>query len=175
MIVMVQVNNDTMQIVNNQRFMFDHGSTFEVEEINNFMHEEGTDGVTTVMKIYVKYSTVLPRDNKELNLCDYWGSESEPIIPITKKTLIVDPINYNIRQGKSKDITYKVVDENGQEISQLVTYTLNWEDANYYTKENIPNGIRINNIKMASKPLLITFESEDCENITAKFYLVNKF
>lgn len=175
MIVMVQVNDDTMQIVNNQRFMFDHSSTFEVEEINNFMHEEGTDGVSTVMKIYVKYSTVLPRDNKELNLCDYWGSELEPIVPITKKTLMVDPINCNIKQGKSKDISYKIIDENGQEVAQTVTYTVDWSDNNYYTVEDISNGIKINNIKMATKPLLITFSSDGCEDVVSKVYLVNKF
>jgi hypothetical protein len=174
MIVMVQVNDDTKQIVNNQRFMFEHGSTFEVEEINNFMQEEGTNGAVTIMRLYVKYSPYLPRDNKELNLCDYWGTEIKPEEPITKKTLIVEPINYNIKQGRTKDIVYKVVNEDGSVISQAVTYTVDWSDDRYYTIENIDNGVKIKNVKMADNPLLITFKSDGCEDITVKIYLISK-
>lgn len=176
MIIMVQVNDDTKKIVNNQRFMFEHSSTFEVEEINNFMQEEGTNGAVTIMKIYVKYSTLLPRDNKELNLCDYWGTEEKPEEEIvTIKHLEISPINYNIRKGKSKDILYKVLDENGNVFEQPVTYELSWEDNNYYTIEDIDNGIKIKNIKMADNPLYIVFKSEGCEDVTAKIYLVDKF
>ena len=176
MIIMVQKNDDTKNIVNNQRFMFEHDSTFEVEEINNFMQEEGTNGVVTFMKIYVKYSTILPRDNKELNLCDYYGSENKPEEEnISQKRLIVEPINYNIKQGKSKDILFKVVNDGGEIVDQAVTYSTDWEDNTYYTIEPIVGGITIRNIKMCSIPIVITFSSIGCEDQISKIYLVNKF
>lgn len=176
MIIMIQVNDDTKEIVNNQRFMFEHGSTFEVEEINNFMQEEGTNGAVTIMRIYVKYSPILPRDNKELNLCDYWGSEDKPEEEtVIKKTLIVDPINYNIAEEEYLDVTYKVINSDGVVINQEVTYTTDWEDSKYYTITEIDNGIRITNNKRSPKPLRITFETVDCDSITAKFYLVDFF
>lgn len=174
MIIMVQVNDDTKEIVNNQRFMFEHGSTFEVEEINNFMQEEGTNGTVTIMRLYVKYSPYLPRDNKELNLCDYWGAENKPEEPIIKKTLVVEPINYNIKQGRTKDILYKVINEEGSIIQQSVTYEIDWSDDKYYTVEDIENGIRIKNIKMADNPLLITFKSDGCDDVVSKIYLISK-
>ena len=175
MIIMIQVNDDTKEIVNNQRFMFEHGSTFEVEEINNFMQEEGTNGAVTIMRIYVKFSPLLPRDNKELNLCDYWGTEDKPIEEITKKTLVVEPINYNIREEEYIDVKYKVVNSDNSIINQIITYTVDWEDSDYYTITTIDNGIRITNVKMSPKPLKITFKSADCEDVTAKFYLVDIF
>jgi len=175
MIVMVQVNEDTKQIVNNQRFMFEHGSTFEVEEINNFMQEEGTNGTVTIMRIYIKYSPILPRDNKELNLCDYYGTEHKPEQEITKKTLIVDPINYDIPQDEEIDITYKVVDENGIIIDQTVTYAVDWSDDDYYEIEAIDNGIKLTNNKISDIPLYITFSSIGCEDVTCRYWLIGEF
>lgn len=177
MIIMVQVNDDTKEIVNNQRFMFEHSSTFEVEEINNFMQEEGTDGVVTIMRIYVKYSPFLPRDNKELNLCDYWGTEEKPEEEITKKTLVISPINFDLPQDEELNITYKVVDENGVIINQAVTYTVSWEDADedYYSISTIDNGIKLTNNQVCEKPLNITFSSDGCEDITGRYWLVYDF
>jgi hypothetical protein len=88
---------------------------------------------------------------------------------------VIDQINYNIKKGKSKDILLKVIDENDQEITQAVSYTTDWVDNNFYTVEDVPNGIKINNVKMATKPLLITFSSDGCEDVVSKVYLVNKF
>ena len=72
LIILVQANDYTMSIVKNQRFMFQHSTAFKVEEVNNYMREEGTDGQVTCVKIYVDYSALLPSDNKELNICDYY-------------------------------------------------------------------------------------------------------
>lgn len=72
MIILVQANKNTKSIIRNQRFMFEHSTTFKVEEINNYMQEQGTDGEVTCVKIYIDYSTILPTDNTELNICDYY-------------------------------------------------------------------------------------------------------
>ena len=72
MIILVQANNFTKSIVKNQRFMFEHSTAFKVEEINNFMQEQGTDGQVTCVKIYINYSAILPSDNVDINICDYY-------------------------------------------------------------------------------------------------------
>ena len=74
LIILVQANDYTMSIVKNQRFMFQHSTAFKVEEVNNYMQEQGTNGQVTCVKIYVDYSAILPTDNKELNICDYYNS-----------------------------------------------------------------------------------------------------
>lgn len=73
MIILVQANEFTKSIVKNQRFMFEHSTAFKVEEINNFMQEQGTDGEVTCIKIYINYCAILPSDNIELNICDYYS------------------------------------------------------------------------------------------------------
>ena len=72
MIILVQANEFTKSIVKNQRFMFEHSTAFKVEEVNNFMQEQGTDGQVTCVKIYINYSSIIPTDNTELNVCDYY-------------------------------------------------------------------------------------------------------
>lgn len=72
MIILVQANEFTKSIVKNQRFMFEHSTAFKVEEVNNFMQEQGTDGQVTCVKIYINYSAIIPNDNVELNICDYY-------------------------------------------------------------------------------------------------------
>lgn len=73
MIILVQANDFTKSIVKNQRFMFEHSTAFKVEEINNFMQEQGTNGEVTCIKIYINYCAILPSDNIELNICDYYS------------------------------------------------------------------------------------------------------
>lgn len=72
MIILVQANEFTKSIVKNQRFMFEHSTAFKVEEVNNFMQEQGTNGQVTCVKIYINYSAIVPSDNTELNICDYY-------------------------------------------------------------------------------------------------------
>ena len=36
------------------------------------MQEQGTDGQVTCVKIYINYSAITPKDNLELNVCDYY-------------------------------------------------------------------------------------------------------
>ena len=72
LIILVQANDFTKSIVKNQRFMFEHSTAFKVEEVNNYMQEQGTDGQVTCIKIYINYSAIIPNDNTELNICDYY-------------------------------------------------------------------------------------------------------
>ena len=90
LIILVQANEYTMSIVKNQRFMFQHSTAFKVEEVNNYMQEQETDGQVTCVKMYVDYSAILPSDNKELNICDYYN---------TNYTLTIDQGDIEQTQG----------------------------------------------------------------------------
>lgn len=75
LIILIQANDFTKSIVKNQRFMFEHSTAFKVEEVNNYMQEQGTDGQVTCIKIYINYSAITPNDNVELNICDYYNTD----------------------------------------------------------------------------------------------------
>ena len=75
LIILIQANDFTKSIVKNQRFMFEHSTAFKVEEVNNYMQEQGTDGQVTCIKIYINYSAITPNDNVELNICDYYDTD----------------------------------------------------------------------------------------------------
>ena len=74
-IMFVQCNDRTNNIKINQRFMFQHNQCFRVEEIDNFYRETHTDNDVTLMKIFLVYSPLVPLDNQELNICDYYIPE----------------------------------------------------------------------------------------------------
>lgn len=71
MVIFTQCNEYTSKIKRNQRFLFEHSTAFKVEEVDNYIREEGTNGIVTFIKIYVDFSALLPQDNVSLNLCDY--------------------------------------------------------------------------------------------------------
>ena len=101
LIILVQANEYTLSIVKNQRFMFQHSTAFKVEEVNNYMQEQETDGQVTCVKIYVDYSAILPSDNKELNICDYYK---------TNYTLTIDQDDIEQTNGFSGQLTATIKD-----------------------------------------------------------------
>ena len=105
LIILVQANEYTMSIVKNQRFMFQHSTAFKVEEVNNYMQEQETDGQVTCVKLYVDYSAILPSDNKELNICDYYK---------TNYTLTIDQGDIEQTQGFKGKLTATV--KNGTDV-----------------------------------------------------------
>ena len=108
LIILVQANEYTMSIVKNQRFMFQHSTAFKVEEVNNYMQEQETDGQVTCVKLYVDYSAILPSDNKELNICDYYK---------TNYTLTIDQGNIEQTQGFKGKLTATV--KNGTDVIEV--------------------------------------------------------
>ena len=112
LIILVQANEYTMSIVKNQRFMFQHSTAFKVEEVNNYMQEQETDGQVTCVKLYVDYSAILPSDNKELNICDYYK---------TNYTLTIDQNDIEQTNGFSGQLTATVKDGN-----DIVDMPLKW-------------------------------------------------
>ena len=112
LIILVQANEYTMSIVKNQRFMFQHSTAFKVEEVNNYMQEQETDGQVTCVKLYVDYSAILPSDNKELNICDYYK---------TNYTLTIDQRDIEQTNGFNGQLTATVKDGN-----DIVDMPLKW-------------------------------------------------
>lgn len=117
LIILVQANEYTMSIVKNQRFMFQHSTAFKVEEVNNYMQEQGTNGQVTCVKMYVDYSAILPTDNKELNICDYYKSDY---------TLKIDQGDIEQINGFSGQLTATV--KNGNDI---VDVPLKWSTSDF--------------------------------------------
>ena len=117
MIILVQANDFTKSIVKNQRFMFEHSTAFKVEEVNNYMQEQGTDGQVTCIKIYINYSAIIPSDNVELNICDYY--DIDYTVKIDQET---------ISQEKGFEGTLTATIEN---LGQVVDIPVNW-----YTSDN---------------------------------------
>lgn len=72
-IVFVQANNATLSIKENKRLMFAHRQCFKVEQIEDYEFDDLYDKDITFVKLYVAYSPLLPTDNTELNLCDYYS------------------------------------------------------------------------------------------------------
>lgn len=118
LIILVQANDYTKSIVKNQRFMFQHSTAFKVEEVNNYMREEGTNGQVTCVKIYVDYSALLPSDNKELNICDYYK---------VHYTLKIDQDNIEQVKGFKGKLTATVKNDNN-----IVDVSLKWSTSDSY-------------------------------------------
>ena len=72
---------------------------------NNYMQEQETDGQVTCVKMYVDYSAILPSDNKELNICDYYKVDY---------TLKIDQDNIEQTQGFKGKLTATV--KNGTDV-----------------------------------------------------------
>ena len=80
MVVFVQANDYTLSIVKNQRFMFQHRSVFKVEEVDNYMQEQFTNGNVTYVKLYIAWTALLPTDDTVNNICDYYNYQYDLII-----------------------------------------------------------------------------------------------
>ena len=150
MVIFVQANDYTLSIVKNQRFMFQHRSVFKVEEVDNYMQEQFTDGNVTYVKLYVAWSPVLPSDNTTNNICDYYNyqyslviNQSSPINQITgfttQLTATVYLDNNVVDTGviwSSSDETVANIDSNGNLIlvgstgkSAVITCTIDGNDS----------------------------------------------
>lgn len=72
MVIYTQANDYTLTIKTNQRFMFSHRQCYKVEQVEDYEYEQLSNKTITFVKLYIAYSPLLPTDNKELNICDYY-------------------------------------------------------------------------------------------------------
>lgn len=128
LILYVQGNDKTKTIDLNQRFMFQHSQCYKVEQIDNYNQEEGTNGDVTMRKIYLVYSPLLPIDNKELNVCDYYAVDYK---------VKIDSDNISQIQGFQGQLTANVMNNN-----ELVTdMPISWSTSDNKTVSIDSNGI----------------------------------
>lgn len=74
-VIYIQANDYTKSIEINDRFMFQHKRVFKVEEIDDYEQSQFSDGEVTFIKLYIAWSPLLPQDNTELNVCDYYQNQ----------------------------------------------------------------------------------------------------
>lgn len=250
--IYIQSNDKTKKIRLNQRFMIEHNQCFRVEEIDNYNQESHTNGDVTLMKLFLVYSPIIPNDNQELNVCDYYDNynytleidqdniqqvknangqftatiklnndvvdmekiwyadnsvikidqngyytvvgnigdktqvechlkDNDDIFDIIQfeivddylpeKKLIVSPNgNLELDQLENIDINFGVYIE-GQKQADKVSYSASNLDTRYYEIRETLDGINVTNNLSSSKPLIITFSADGCEDIAISIQL----
>lgn len=165
MIILVQANEFTKSIVKNQRFLFEHSTAFKVEEVNNFIQEQGTDGEVTCIKIYINYSAILPSDNLDINICDYYNVDY---------TLEIDQED-NIEQVNGFNGTLTATVKN---LEEVVKVEVNWEssdktvvtidsDGNYTIKGDVGDKATITCYMQDNENVKDTIEIEVVSSVTS--------
>lgn len=72
LVVLIQGNEDTKKIRENQRFMISHSKVFKVTEINNMIMDDINTGDSTLLTMYIEWDSLLDKDSTALNICDYY-------------------------------------------------------------------------------------------------------
>lgn len=72
LVCLVQGNEHTKDIVANQRFMLSNKKAFKVTQNDDMNLEHLDDEVPTLLTLYIEWSPLLPSDNEELRICDYY-------------------------------------------------------------------------------------------------------
>lgn len=162
MIILVQANEYTLNLQRNQRLMFQHHSAYNIEEINDFMQEEGTDGDVTCIKLYVSVSAISSKDNLELNLCDYYTS-SNVIYDSTSKRIIVNPNNiYEVKVNSPIEFNCRIENDNS---NQQINCNIMGLDLNCGTFIQNNNTYILSINKYYDGIITLTFISDGCENV----------
>lgn len=75
LILMMQCNEQTKKIGLNDRFILNHKRAFKVTEINDMiMNDINDDNSVTMLTMYIEWDSLLPQDNPELNIADYYAN-----------------------------------------------------------------------------------------------------
>jgi hypothetical protein len=75
LVCIIQGNEETKKIKENQRFILNHNKAFKVTEINNvIMNDINNDESVTMLTMYIEWTSILPQDNIELNIADYYSN-----------------------------------------------------------------------------------------------------
>jgi len=195
MTIFVQANDYTLSIVKNQRFMFQHRSVFKVEEVDNYMQEQFTNGNVTYVKLYVAWTALLPTDDTVNNICDYYNyqydlmiNQNSPIeqatgfsTQLTATVYLNNHITDTAVKWSSSDITVATIDDNGNLSligsvgkSAVITCTIDGNENIYRTIiVNITN-TPVGNKKIVVSPLQdITLLIGQSQVYSAGVYLNN--
>lgn len=109
MVIYVQANEATLSIQENKRLMFSHRQCYKVEQVEDYEYEQFTDKEITFVKLYIAYSPLLPTDNTELNLCDYYSYDYT--ISIDNNESIEQPNGYTKQLSATVMLHNEIVDK----------------------------------------------------------------
>lgn len=74
LVCLIQGNKNTSKIHPNQRFIIGHNKAFKVTQVNNTDLEHLDEEYPTLLTMYIEWSSILPTDNLELNIADYYDN-----------------------------------------------------------------------------------------------------
>ena len=127
LVVYMQGNDNTKEIILNQRFMLSHKRVFKVTEINDYAMADTNTGDVTMIGMYIEWSALLPSDNTELNICSYGDANY---------SMSVSPSSLNLANGSTGVLTGTVTYN-----SNTITMPLTWlsSDTNVVTIDSNGN------------------------------------
>ena len=99
LVCLVQGNSNTKDIKLNQRFILQHRQAFKITEMNVLNQEDAVSEDVTLYTFYIEWSSILPTDNLELNLADYYQSNY---------TLKINSSNLSLSQGATGQLSATV-------------------------------------------------------------------
>lgn len=189
MIIYTQANDITLSFKENDRFMFSHNHAFKVEQIDNYVKELGVKAPTYV-KMYIAYEPILPEDNIQLNICDYYnyvyGVEVNNSVINTTQNDSGTIYAYATLNGSKADLNVKYKVITGSDLIQLNdnNYTIIGKNGiatircYLENNESIYKDITINIVETTTDDLTLELDCQDnitllCEdsiNINAKVF-----
>lgn len=127
LVVYMQGNDNTKEIILNQRFMLSHKRVFKVTEINDYAMADTNTGDVTMIGMYIEWSALLPSDNTDLNICSYGDANY---------SMSVSPSSLNLANGSTGVLTGTVTYN-----SNTITMPLTWlsSDTNVVTIDSNGN------------------------------------
>lgn len=72
LVLLLQGNENTHKIKENQRFLISKNKAFKVTQIYDINLEDITEDYSTMITMYIEWSSVLPSDNTDLLIADYY-------------------------------------------------------------------------------------------------------
>ena len=87
LICLIQGNEYTKDIVENQRFLLSKTKAFKVTQSYDINLDDISEEYSSMITLYIEWSSVLPQDNKELLVADYYQSNYKLSINSTDLSL----------------------------------------------------------------------------------------
>lgn len=75
LVCLVQGNEHTRKIIENQRFILSHNKAFKVTQVDDLNLEHLDETIPTLLTLYIQWCPVLPNDNLAENIANYYDGK----------------------------------------------------------------------------------------------------
>lgn len=75
LVCLVQGNENTRKIIDNQRFILSHNKAFKVTQVDDLNLEHLDETIPTLLTLYIQWCPILPNDNLTENLANYYDGK----------------------------------------------------------------------------------------------------